>query len=709
MRFFAVCACMVLLCGVAFGADGEGSAEFLQFVKNYTKAMQPTHQRRENDLGAWQRDQSILRENLLKSWHDLPRSGKFGPVAKPPTTEKSVKAARDLVQWELQTHGEQVRDGYRVEKLSFQTLPGVRMMANAYVPAGAGPFPAVLCVHGHWKGAKQDPVVQSRCIGLAKLGFLVLAVDAFGAGERGIDTALGEYHGATTAALLYPIGEPLSGIQVYENLRAIDYLCTRSDVNPAALGVTGASGGGNQSMYAGAWDTRLKSIVPVCSVGNYQAFLGAACCQCEVLPGALQYTEESGLFSLAAGRGVMVVSATRDSPQFAVEQAKKTLAGARPIFEYFNKTDDLKHTIIDSGHDYNQPMREAMYGWMTKHLKQTGNGEPIAEPKLKTEDPEALRCYPGDTRPAEFTTIPKYAANKALACLERFPSEPINELPAEWITTERERIGQRLYPEWTHDRPKETRFRKRPPAVWDDQRHCRIAVEVGLSVDLYLDRAEANHAAVALVPTVDGFAKANVSTAVKQLRAQGYRVAILELRATGRTAVANDQIRSAADHNSAEWSLWIGRPLLGQWLEDLHAAVGQLRAKLADERNEALTLDLVCEGPSTMVGVVAGAQLERFRNIVCVGGLTSFVSDVPYVGQRMAIMVPGLLQSCGDVRHMVAATTATTFTIVGGVDGGGKSLSLQELRSIYRVPETLNPGRIRLEPDLETALKRLAK
>ena len=79
-------------------------------------------------------------------------------------------------------------DGYTLTKVSFQTIAGVWMTGNLYKPDGEGPFAAVLCVHGHWKGAKQDPVVQARCIGLAKLGFVALSVDAFGAGEPGIDT-----------------------------------------------------------------------------------------------------------------------------------------------------------------------------------------------------------------------------------------------------------------------------------------------------------------------------------------------------------------------------------------------------------------------------------------------------------------------------------------------------------------------------------------
>src|SRR5262245_1384377 len=160
-------------------------------------------------LEEWTRQKAALREKLLASWGGFP------------------KQPCDLAPKKL---GELARDGYRVEKVVFQTRPGVFMTANAYVPEGAGKRPAVLCVHGHWRGAKQDPVPQARCISLARLGFFVLAVDAFGAGERGIGKALGEYHGEMTAATLWPSGLPLSGLQVYENMRAVDYLLTRPAV-----------------------------------------------------------------------------------------------------------------------------------------------------------------------------------------------------------------------------------------------------------------------------------------------------------------------------------------------------------------------------------------------------------------------------------------------------------------------------------------------
>src|SRR5437867_8420177 len=169
---------------------------------------------------------------------------------------------------EPQDMGVLKRNGYRVEKLLLQTRPAVWMTASAYVPESPkDKAPAVLVVHGHWPWARRDPVVQARCLGLVKLGFFVLAVDAFGAGERYTKPGRGTYHGALYGSTLWPAGQTLLGMQVYDNRRAVDYIRSRPEVDGDRFGITGASGGGNQSMYAGALDDRIRAIVPVCSVG----------------------------------------------------------------------------------------------------------------------------------------------------------------------------------------------------------------------------------------------------------------------------------------------------------------------------------------------------------------------------------------------------------------------------------------------------------
>src|SRR5205807_4425715 len=130
---------------------------------------------------------------------------------------------------------------------------------------------------------------------------------------------------------LWPSGQTLLGMQVYDNRRAVDYLCSRPEVDRQHLGITGASGGGNQSMYAGALDERFSAVVPVCSVGTYQAYLRAACCVCELLPGALRFAEEGDVLALVAPRALLVVNATQDAFQFSVGEAEKSIARARPV------------------------------------------------------------------------------------------------------------------------------------------------------------------------------------------------------------------------------------------------------------------------------------------------------------------------------------------------------------------------------------------
>ncbi|MGE3410114.1 MAG: alpha/beta hydrolase family protein, partial [Pirellulales bacterium] len=299
-----------LLAVVGLAEEPRSEYPFLKFVHQQAEELRKEHTAAPESKEAWEAARAEIRRQLLSAWGGFPS---------------------EPCPLDVQKLGDLDRDGYRIEKLMFQTRPGIWMTAHAYVPKGEGKFPAVLNVHGHWREAKQSPQVQARCLGLVKLGFLVLAVDAFGAGERAVGEALGEYHGEMTAATLWPVGLPLSGLQVYENMRAVDYLQSRPDVDAANIGITGASGGGNQSMYAGAWDERLKAVVPVCSVGTYDAYLGAACCMCEVVPGALRFSGEGDILGLVAPRGLMVISATRDAFQFSVGEARKSLHYAQPV------------------------------------------------------------------------------------------------------------------------------------------------------------------------------------------------------------------------------------------------------------------------------------------------------------------------------------------------------------------------------------------
>jgi cephalosporin-C deacetylase-like acetyl esterase len=563
------------------------------------------------------------------------------------------------------------RDGYRVEKVLFQTRPGVWMTGNTYVPARPGKLPAILMVHGHWRGAHVDPVVQSRCIGAAKLGFFVLVVDAFGAGERAIGTKLGEYHGEMTAATLLPVGLPLSGLQLYENMRAVDYLRSRPEVDGERIGVTGASGGGNQTMYAGSWDDRFRAAVPVCSVGNYQVYLKTACCMCEVVPGALRFTEEGDLLGLTAPRGLMVINATRDAIQFSVAEAKKSLARTADIYQLLGRPDDLRHTIFESGHDYSKAMREAMYGWMRKELMGDGDGQPIPEPEFKTEDPEAIRCFPNDSRPADWMTIPRFATAEAARLLAKMPS-PEGCLAQQ--KQRREALVQVLggFPAPTPLEAEENAEGKR--------RFLTFRSEPGLRLNAEQNISNGPKAGTAVLLNLEGAKTAAADPLHDALRLAGWNVAVLQLRATGSLAYPRDKVGRAPDHNTAEWSLWIGRPLLGQWTCDVRRL---LDAMVESDGGLPKQVAVIGRGPAGLVALSAAATDPRITHVAAVESLASYVTDVPYEGQRLGLMVPGILRDVGDVTHLAALAAPRRLVIAGGVHASSESLTPQQLSSTF--------------------------
>ena len=610
----------------------------------------------------WAKQEAELRKNLLAAWGGFP--------------EKPC----DL---DPKRHGDPLtRDGYTVEKITIQTRPGVRMTANLYVPDGAKktPAPAILQVHGHWKGAKQDPVVQSRCIGAAKLGFVVLCVDAFGAGERGVGTALGEYHGDMTAATLLPLGLPLSGLQVYENMRAVDYLETRPEVDKTKIGITGASGGGNQTMYAGAWDKRFKCVMPVCSVGTYQAYLQTACCMCEVVPGALKFTEEWAVLAMVAPRALMVVNATKDGIQFSVGEAKKSLALTAPVFKLLGKPDNLQHAIFDGPHDYSKAMRETMYGFMTLHLKGEGKGDPIPEPAFKTENPEDLRCYPGDTRPKAFMTIPKFAAQEGQKLVA---GRPVPTTADGWAK-ESDRLRKVLIEKSLGGFPQPGPLKSQPFFGGGVKPYIiQYSSELGL---LTFARTRIGKQGPLIVYLNREGLSLDPDITEVEIPADGSHAAILNLRATPpEFGAAVDKVGRAPDHNSAEWGLWIGRPLLGQWVYDTRRFLDAFEEVGFNTPKEVV---LVGEGPLGIVALCTAAADKRITKVVAINTLASFVTDEPYTNQRLGTLAPGILRDVGDVGHIAALCAPKRVVIAGGVSGTGKALKADELAAAYAPAST---------------------
>ncbi|MCB1209698.1 MAG: acetylxylan esterase, partial [Verrucomicrobiales bacterium] len=159
------------------------------------------------------------------------------------------------------------RGDYVVERIHFQSLPGAHVAGNLYRPAKmTGRLPAVLYLCGHTKG-KVNPTYQANPRWFGQHGYVALVLDPVQLGE-----CQGMHHGTYRDGRWdWPSrGYTPAGTEVWNAMRALDYLQSRDDVDGEKMGVTGLSGGGAMSWFLGAADERVKVVVPVCQSGSIE-------------------------------------------------------------------------------------------------------------------------------------------------------------------------------------------------------------------------------------------------------------------------------------------------------------------------------------------------------------------------------------------------------------------------------------------------------
>lgn len=295
------------------------------------------------------------------------------------------------------------RPKYWIEKLVFQSLPGLYVTANMYVPhQQAGPLPAILYVCGHSphpKGAKSD--YQDRAIWFASNGFIVLVLDTLEFGE-----VAGLHHGIHDLNLWHwlSLGYTPIGVEVWNAMRALDYLETRPEVDKQRIGMTGISGGGVATWYTAALDERIKAASPVCSTFTFgsQAAHWVAAGQCDCIYFHNTYLQDFPLVgALIAPRPLSIFSGQRDS-DFPPDGYHAVFSKVKKVYDLYSGKQSQEERVReldgDVGHTDAPAFLRGAREWMTKWLKKD-HQEPyhtVEEVKESPEDLAVLSQLPAD-------------------------------------------------------------------------------------------------------------------------------------------------------------------------------------------------------------------------------------------------------------------------------------------------------------------------
>lgn len=294
------------------------------------------------------------------------------------------------------------RGDYVVEKIHFQSLPGAHVAGNLYRPAKlSGKLPAVLYLCGHSKGKVNAPY-QANPRWFGQHGYVALVLDPVQLGE-----CQGMHHGTYREGRWdWPSrGYTPAGTEVWNAMRALDYLQTRDDVDGEKMGVTGLSGGGAMSWFLGAADERVKVVVPVCQSGSIERMAVDRAtdghCDCAFWVNYHRWCWPD-IGALIAPRAFMIASGSEDvlwRPAGYRDVAHRirhqyTALGESTKFEL---TEDL------APHGYTPKLRQAIFTFFNTHLK--GDPTPVKDDVTDFVEPEENLLVFGGKLPKDDTMM----------------------------------------------------------------------------------------------------------------------------------------------------------------------------------------------------------------------------------------------------------------------------------------------------------------
>ena len=292
-------------------------------------------------------------------------------------------------------------DGFRIEKVIYESRPRHHVTASLYLPEGKGPFPAVLVGCGHSRTAKASDYNQKMCILLARNGIAAFCYDPIGQGERSqMLTAEGKpmHDGTTTEHFLVGVGSILVGTntaqyRIWDGMRAIDYLATRPEIDAERIGATGCSGGGTESSYLMALDDRVRCAAPACYITTFRRLLdtiGPQDAEQNIFGQVAFGLDQPDYLLMRAAKPTLICATTEDF--FDIQGSWDALRQAKRIYARLGLPERVDLVEADGKHGLGPVGRKAMVEWMRRWL--SGKDDSIVEADIPIRSEQELQCTP---------------------------------------------------------------------------------------------------------------------------------------------------------------------------------------------------------------------------------------------------------------------------------------------------------------------------
>lgn len=574
------------------------------------------------------------------------------------------------------------RRGYRVEKVIFESLPGFYVTGNLYLPAsGAGPFPAVLYPLGHEAGAKSYPLWQTMLITLARTGYVALAWDPIGQGERlqfyDPDWKDSKLRGSTTehsmlGAQCLLVGDSVARYTIWDGIRALDYLLSRKEVDAKRVAVTGNSGGGTHSAYLAALDDRIQVAAPSCYITSWRRLLetiGPQDAEQNLPPFLADGLDHADFIYAVAPKPYLMLSAIRDF--FSIGGARETFTEATRVYAALGAGEKMAMVEADDGHGYSKPRRLAAYRWLSRWLKGAEDASGEGEVEIETEE---------DLWATETGQVATALGGETVFTLNRqrlAAKRPAAAAPAE---------VRRLAAYAPRTAPLKVQSFGRMERDGYGIEKLAFESEPGIVVPALLYRAAGTAGRAPGLVYVHGRGK-SADRDAEQFAKAGLVVLAMDARGMGETAIAAPPGGGAyqgyfGDYSSAMKAFLMGRTLVGMRAEDVTRAVDLLVARPEVDPQRIYALGKEAAAPAVLH---AAALDPRIRKVALEGMLLSYQSVVEQRIHRGVFesVVPGALQHY-DLPELAASLEPRPVWVVDAVDPLGRRLTPAQMKPHYR-------------------------